>query len=221
MPGDTDARSHFAADGVGLPAYAEDYTSGNATFKQIVAAVFFLVYDALVTSGIGFRVFLIWIYDAIQQLRGGPPYPFRKGALPPQSRTPSANLGVGAGELVKVKTYREVLDTVNENLANRGMNFSPEMVPYCGQSFRVSKRLRRIMNEKTGQLIELKNECLVLEGATCVGRYARPFLCPRGMAPYWREVWLERAEPAAPQAVPRLAGGLDARANARNEDLVC
>jgi hypothetical protein len=50
------------------------------------------------------------------------------------------------------------------------------------------------MNEKTGQVMELKNPCLTLEGAGCAGRYTKPLLCPRGMAPYWREVWLERAQ---------------------------
>ena len=50
------------------------------------------------------------------------------------------------------------------------------------------------MNEKTGQLLELKNQCLVLEGAPCVGRFTKPLLCPRGMSPYWREIWLERVE---------------------------
>ena len=61
---------------------------------------------------------------------------------------------------------------------------------------RVDKRLRRILNEKTGQILELKNPCVVLEGSTCKGNYTRPLLCPRGMQPYWREIWLERGESA-------------------------
>jgi hypothetical protein len=177
--------------------YVEDYTSGNASLKQIVSVVSFLIYETVIRSGLGFGAVLRWGYDAVQAIRGGTPYPFRTGRLPRQSRTPCANLGVSPGELVKVKTYAEVLDTVTEDLVNRGLHFSPEMVPYCGQTFPVNKRLRRIMNEKTGQVMELKNECVVLEGPTCAGHYARPLLCPRGMSPYWREVWLERVDPTS------------------------
>ena len=50
------------------------------------------------------------------------------------------------------------------------------------------------MNEKTGQIMELKNPCLTLEGVGCEGRFTKPLLCPRGMAPYWREIWLEKAQ---------------------------
>jgi hypothetical protein len=74
------------------------------------------------------------------------------------------------------------------------MGFHPEMVPYCGKTFRVKQRLHRIINEKTGRLITLKNSCLVLDGVSCYGRYAQPINCPRAMPPYWREIWLERVE---------------------------
>jgi hypothetical protein len=66
------------------------------------------------------------------------------------------------------------------------------MVAHCGKTFRVKQRLRKVINEKTGRLITLKNPCLVLDGVGCHGRYTRPLNCPRGMPPYWREIWLER-----------------------------
>jgi hypothetical protein len=99
--------------------------------------------------------------------------------------------------MVTVKPYPKVLETVTEDLVNRGLGFHPEMVPYCNRTFRVSKRLRRLMNEKTGQIRELKNECIVLDGASCEGRFTKPLLCPRGMPPYWREIWLSREEPSS------------------------
>jgi hypothetical protein len=74
------------------------------------------------------------------------------------------------------------------------MMFHPEMVSSCTGTFPVAKRVRRLMNEKTGRVVELKNPCLVLEGVPCRGRYSKPLLCPRGMAPYWREIWVERIE---------------------------
>jgi hypothetical protein len=174
--------------------YIEDIWSGNARLSQVIGVLSFLILDTLVRSGLGFGSALRWSYDRVQGLLGGWSYPCRDGKLPRSARTPSSALGVNVGDIVQVKSHAQVLETVHEDLANRGLRFHPEMVPYCDKSFRVSRRLRRLMNEKTGQLMELKNECLVLEGASCVGRYTQPLLCPRGMPPYWREVWLQKNE---------------------------
>lgn len=174
--------------------YIEDYTSGNARLSQIVAGLLFVVYSTLVDSGLGFGSALRWLYDTFQKVRGGPPYPSRRGHLPLKSKTPTANLNLQVGELVRIKDYRQILDTVDEQLVNRGMSFHPEMVPHCGKVFRVQHRLKRIMNERTGKMMELKNPCLVLEGADCIGRYTKPLNCPRASNPYWREIWLERVD---------------------------
>jgi hypothetical protein len=171
--------------------YVEDYVSGNASLRQIASVLFFLVYDSIANAGVGLGSFMRWIYEAVQ--RGGALYPNRPGKLPKNGRTPAGSMGVQPGERVTVKPHSAVLETVTEDLVNRGMGFHPEMTAYCSKSFVVGKRLRRIMNEKTGQVMELKNPCLTLEGASCVGRYTKPLLCPRGMAPYWREVWLDKA----------------------------
>lgn len=177
--------------------YVEDFRSGNARLGEILGALLFLLVEHVASSGIGIGSFLRWCYERVQQFRGGPQsYPCRPGKLGRSSRTPSAHLNLSVGEVVWVKAHDQILQTVNEEFANRGMQFHPEMVPYCSRSFRVTKRVRRLMNEKNGQVMELKNECLVLEGASCVGRYTKPLLCPRGMPPYWREIWLERAQPA-------------------------
>jgi hypothetical protein len=73
-------------------------------------------------------------------------------------------------------------------------------VPYCGNTYRVARRLARIVDERTGRLIQMKNESIVLEGVACEARYSycRMF-CPRAIESYWREIWLER--------VPENQGG--------------
>jgi hypothetical protein len=176
--------------------YFEDYRSGNASLGSILSALLFLVYDTIVRSGLGFGSAMRWAYDRFQAVRGGWPYPGRVGCLPKGARTPSAALGVQVGDLVRVKSQTEILKTVDEDFRNRGMGFHPTMVPYCGREFRVMQRAGRIINERTGKLMVLKNECLVLEGADCVGRYTNPLFCPRSCYPYWREIWLEKGEPA-------------------------
>jgi hypothetical protein len=177
--------------------YVDDYRSGNASLPEIVTRLLFGLYAQLVASGVGLGSALRWIYNIIQSARGGVPYPVRAGRLPLGGPTPTANLDLKVGELVRVKGSEEILDTVDEALVNRGMGFHPEMMPYCGKTFRVKQRVRKIINEKTGQLKVLKNSCLVLEGADCHGRYTRPLNCPRACPPYWREIWLERADPTA------------------------
>lgn len=172
--------------------YVEDYRSGNVRISQILSSLFVLLIHDLAESGLGFGSALRFLYDTIQKMRGGAPYPFRRGRIPAKSRTPSVNTNVQVGELVKIKKYEDILETVDDKLNNRGMTFHPEMATHCGKTFRVSQRLKKVMNEKTGQLMMLKNECLVLEGLECVGIFGEPIYCPRASYPYWREIWLER-----------------------------
>jgi hypothetical protein len=39
-------------------------------------------------------------------------------------------------------------------------------------------------------MLDLKNECLILENVICDGDFHR--FCPRGMYPFWREIWLRK-----------------------------
>ncbi len=177
-----------------LPHFVEDYKSGNQRIGTIVGAIFFALYYRLAESGLGFGSALRWLYDKIQGLRGGTPYVRRMGHLPLNGPTPTQKLDLQPGELVTIKSHSEILDTVNLNLVNRGMGFHPELVPFCGKTFQVKARVRHIINEKTGHLMELKNPCIVLDGIHCAGFYTKPMFCARDCFPYWREIWLERAE---------------------------
>src|SRR5262249_11303467 len=116
-------------------------------------------------------------------------------------RTPSVTLNLQPGELVRVKSYGDILSTINEEGNNRGMSFDAEMVPFCGKTYRVLDRISRIINEKTGVMQQMKNECIILEDRVCLACYGehRRF-CPRGIFPYWREIWLERVHPTRTSA---------------------
>jgi hypothetical protein len=75
------------------------------------------------------------------------------------------------------------------------MSFDKEMVPYCGQTLRVLKRVNKIIDEKSGKMLQLKNPCIVLDGSICRSRYSEcRMFCPRAIYCYWREIWLERAD---------------------------
>jgi hypothetical protein len=41
-------------------------------------------------------------------------------------------------------------------------------------------------------MITLKNDCIILDGATVTGDYHRFY--PQNEYPFWREIWLRRVE---------------------------
>jgi hypothetical protein len=176
-----------------LRQYVEDYTSGNVRLTQLLAAFFFFLFDLVASAGLGFGSALLWLYDTIQRLRGGTPFPKRAGRIPQGAKTPSMKLGLQPGDLVKIKDYREILATLDEGAHNRGMYFDAEMVPFCGGTYRVLDRVNTIIDEKTGRMQHLKNDCIMLDDVVCLACYAthRRF-CPRGIYPFWREIWLDR-----------------------------
>lgn len=129
-----------------------------------------------------------------------------RGPETPNPRLPVLNLE--PGEWVQVKSRREIAATLTPKGRNRGLWFDREMLPYCGGTFRVRQQVRRFVDEATGKMVELKNDCVTLEGVTCSGeRSVCRWFCPRAIYPYWRESWLRRVEPRrepAP-AAPRAA----------------
>jgi len=183
--------------------YLEDLKSGNATFFQMFCAFVFFLYHSLAGRGLGFGSAMLWLYDVWQKLIGGSPYPWRTGQVPKGVRTPSAKLDLQEGEMVRVKDYGEILQTLDEDWKNRGLYYDAEMVPYSNGTFRVKKRVERIVDEKTGKMIRFKTDALLLDNVVCQARYAKcRKLCPRAYYLYWREIWLERTG-VAPGGQPK------------------
>ncbi len=131
-------------------------------------------------------------YNIVMRLHWrGRPYPDVRGHA--RGKTPTTNLNLQPGELIEVRSKEEILQTIDEKQRNRGLWFDVEMTPYCGRRHRVLRRVDRIINEKTGLMMRLPSDCLILEGVTCGGLYSKDRLfCPRSIYPYWREVWLKR-----------------------------
>jgi hypothetical protein len=125
----------------------------------------------------------------LQLIRNGEKWPFLAGRL---TRTPTEVLNLRPGELVEIKSKEEILETLDTKGMNRGMTFDGEQIKYCGQRARVLRRVERILDERTGKMMHFKNDCIVLEGVTCTGKYNQ--YCPRSIYPYWREIWLRRVE---------------------------
>jgi hypothetical protein len=177
--------------------YLEDLLSGNVRLREMVAAALFVVYHGIAEAGLGLGSPMRWAYDFVQTMRGRAPYPLRPGQVPRGARTPSATLNLQPGDTVRVRSYPEILRTLDEGWHNRGMYFDGEQVPFCRGTYRVLRRVEKIIDEKTGLLIRLKSDALVLSDVACQARYAKGRLfCSRSIYPYWREVWLERTRDA-------------------------
>jgi hypothetical protein len=178
-----------------LRQYLEDYRSGNVGIRRLIDGLFFSPYYHLSHAGIGVGPMMRWFYNKICWLWGGTLYPRMPGLIPDGERTPAETLNLQPGELVRVKAHEEILKTVDASGRNRGMYWDAELVPYCGKTYRVLRRVSKVIDEKTSKMVEMKNPCIVLDNVVCQARYSScRMLCPKAMYPFWREIWLERVE---------------------------
>jgi hypothetical protein len=176
--------------------YVEDCRSGNVnSVWKLFPRFIYRAYDNLINAGVGLGPVLRWLYDRFQAVRGGRPFPASPGKIPVGAKTPTSSINLQPGELVRVKEHQAILETVDGYCRNRGMSFSAEMAPYCGGTYRVHSRVNKIIDEKTGKMLNMKNACIILDGVICTAQYNKKMIfCPRATYPYWREIWLERAE---------------------------
>ena len=113
--------------------------------------------------------------------------------------------GLEVGQLVRVRSKREIAKTLTPNSKHKGLYFDREMLAYCGKTARVRSKVDRFVNEKTRKLVVLSSDCYVLDGCTCqsdvsVGRW----FCPRAIFPWWRECWLEPVDSVGREAASDL-----------------
>jgi len=176
-----------------LRQYFQDYWSGNVTLGRIVRGFIYSMYYNLSQAGIGLGRPMRWFYGKVRFLWGGSMWPRTPGVLPEGKPTPTVNLNLQPGELVRVKSHEQILQTVTIDNLNRGMHWDAELVPYCGGTYRVANRVTKIIHEQSRKMQEMKTPCIILEDVTCQARYSACRMhCPKGMYPYWREIWLER-----------------------------
>ena len=173
--------------------YLRDWLSGNVNFVFFARALIFRGLFKLVKLGKGYRIKRS-LYKMLAGLTGEVVWPYDRGTL--TGRTPKETLDLVPGERIRVKSQEEILATLN-GMKNRGLSFAPEMVRYCGQEHRVLARVEKIVDEKTGKMMKLPNDCIILENVICQSECSSYRLfCPRSIFPYWREIWLQRIDEA-------------------------
>jgi hypothetical protein len=161
--------------------YIQDVTTGNAPVRQVARGLAVHLFNKFQWAN---RKFL----PRFLLVNGGRPYPHIEGWV--QGRTPKETLDLQPGELVEVKSKEEIFATLDQTGHNRGLRFDIEMLRYCGKRARVQRRVNRLIDEKTGKMVHIKGDCIVLDGFVCFADYHQS--CPRGIEEYWREIWLKR-----------------------------
>jgi hypothetical protein len=172
-----------------LGQYVREISSGNITLGQFVSTAFRAVY-LKIKFKLGNKNLL----------------PLE---LPIKNCERIKPIALEPGDWVEVKSFNDIAKTLNGQASNRGLRFTHEMLPACGKKFRVLDRVHRIIDEKTGRMIELKNDCFILEGLYCEGdRSPGRWFCPRQIYPYWRSAWLRPVPPPRPGPCERKPAAL-------------
>ncbi|MGH8209787.1 MAG: hypothetical protein ACREU6_09345 [Steroidobacteraceae bacterium] len=175
--------------------YLFDVTTRNHSVGRVATVLFLAgLRWLLLRIPFGYRAFRRF-HDRMHEHLIGRPAPSLRPGVAQGGQTPTGTLGLQAGEYVRIKDQSEIEPTLDQKGNNRGLSFdSEEMAPYCGQVVQVRKRVSRIVDERTGRMLRMKQPCVMLEGVVCKSTYVSNRLnCPRAIPSFWREIWLERA----------------------------
>jgi len=165
--------------------YFHEFTNGNVPLARFIR-----VFTRAFTETLLLKIRRIILYRILGRSDRWIPFPGTR--IGPPTNEP---LDLKPGDWVQVKTREEIASSVTPEGKDRGLSFDREMVPHCGKIHRVRQRVNRFIDDRTGQMIELKNDCVTLDGAVCSGdRSVYRYFCPRGIYPFWRENWLRRVE---------------------------
>lgn len=126
------------------------------------------------------------------RIRNGERWPFVIGELEKGATPKGEPLNLQPGDLVRVKSREEIIATLDKSHKNRGLSFDHEMARFCGKTARVRSRVSRLIEERNGEMVEIKSDCIILDGVVCPGDYH--LFCTRSIYSYWREIWLERVD---------------------------
>jgi hypothetical protein len=100
------------------------------------------------------------------------------------------------GDLVYVRTAREVLATLDEQGSLEGLPFMPEMVSHCGRQFTVERRAEKVCDTIAHSGSRRLHDCVLLDDLRCDGSGHDG--CQAECRFYWKEAWLARVEPGEP-----------------------
>jgi hypothetical protein len=134
-----------------------------------------------------------WARMRVWRLRGG-----NSRLQGPHKRTPTASLALKPGEIVRVRSFEQIAQTLDHKSRNRGLGICLEMSRLCEREAEVRYRVNCLIDEQTGIMRDFTNTVTLhnVRGEKTLGEeclcYGEIGDCPRGEIMYWREIWLER-----------------------------
>jgi hypothetical protein len=140
----------------------------------------------LSAAGMAKRI-LVWTWWKVRrQLMG-------EHAKRAQTKTPTESMNLQPGELIEVKSFEEIVATLDNKGCNRGLHFSGDQRPFCGGRYRVRSAASRFIGDGSGEMGHFRNT-VILEDVLCDSAYYSFGGCYRSEFLYWREIWLKRIE---------------------------
>ena len=112
----------------------------------------------------------------------------RDGIMVGQNKNHNPGLdGLRRGDAVTVRSLDEILATLDGDAKFEGLPFMPEMIPFCGKTFRVYRRAEKTCVEGFG--MRSMSDAVFLEGLRCDGSAHGG--CQRGCLFFWKKAWLK------------------------------
>ena len=107
-------------------------------------------------------------------------------------KDPYPSLRLRPGEVVRVKSFEEICVTLKEDGTTEGLAFQAEMHKYCGRTFRVFRRVKKLIIENVNTGLRGIRNTVILDGIECNGTAHGD--CCRACFFLWKEAWLARAD---------------------------
>ncbi|HEV3345256.1 MAG TPA: hypothetical protein VG125_33065 [Pirellulales bacterium] len=108
----------------------------------------------------------------------------------------SDDLPLQPGEIVEVRHADEILGTLAADGTLDGLPFMPEMLPFCGQRFRVFRRAHKTCDTISWSGLRGMDRTVHLEDLRCDGSAHGG--CQAGCLLFWKEAWLRRVDGNGP-----------------------
>lgn len=106
-----------------------------------------------------------------------------------QINTPSI---INEGDMVRIRTREEIIATLNERNKLEGCFFMQEMFNYCGNQYKVIRKVDSFFDEASTEMKKARKTYL-LEGVHCSGKITGYVTkCDRYCYSFWKESWLEK-----------------------------
>jgi hypothetical protein len=195
------AQTRRTVEGDETPRYACQATDVVFASKEIHPRELGQYVEDMRTGNVGLFKFVWYVGDLILWSlfsRYAKALGFSKSEEKPANPAAKAKktevLNLEVGEYVQVRPAAEILGTLDSERKNFGLFFDREMEQFCGKTYRVTGKLKTIIDERTGKMIRFGNPVIVLDELQCGGLVHRGRLfCPRSPLWFWREGWLRRA----------------------------